>query len=129
MQDLQLRDHRGGRQGIVQKAAGDEAAVLDMDEPFVQGRTDRHGESAAHLAVEQGRVQNSPGVVQAHILVDENRAGITVDFDPAEIEDEAVDGGTVDLAGGIGRSEHRRGSRTQSRAMPVPANPRETNGR
>jgi hypothetical protein len=49
MQDLQLRDHRRGRQGIIQKAAGDEAAVLGIDEPFVQGGADRHGEAAAHF--------------------------------------------------------------------------------
>jgi hypothetical protein len=60
-----------------------------IDEPLVQGGADRHREPAAHLAVAQVRVQNSPGVVQAHILVDANRAGITVDLDPAEIEDEA----------------------------------------
>ena len=103
MQDLQLRDHLGCRQGIVQKPAGYEAAVLGTDEPFVQGRTDCHGESAAHLAVEQGWVQNSPSVVQAHILFDANRAGVTVDFDPPELEDEAADSGAVDLVGSVRR--------------------------
>ena len=46
--------------------------------------------------------------MQAHILVDANRAGVAVDFNTAEIEDEAVHGRAVDLVGGIGRSEHRR---------------------
>src|SRR5215470_5437736 len=49
MQDLQLRDHQGCRQGIVQKTAGEKAAVLGIDEPFVQGGTDRHSESTADL--------------------------------------------------------------------------------
>jgi hypothetical protein len=46
--------------------------------------------------------------VHAHILVNANRAGVTVDFDPAEIEDEAVDGGAVDLVDGVRRFQHRR---------------------
>src|ERR1700719_3016938 len=37
-----------------------------------------------------------------------NRAGVTVDFDSAEIEDEAVDSRTVDLVGGVRRLQHRR---------------------
>ena len=40
----------------------------------VEGGSGRHRESAARLAVEQGRVQNSTGVVQGHILIGPNRA-------------------------------------------------------
>ena len=77
--------------------------VLGVGELFVQGGADRHREAAAHLAVEQGRVQNLPGVVRGHILVDATRAGVAVDFDPAEIKDEAV-GSQLQRAvkGGIG---------------------------
>ena len=94
---------RGGRQGIVQEAAGDATAVLVINEPFVEGGSDRHREPAVHLAVEQGRVQNLPGAVHGHTLVGPNRAGVAVDFDPAEIKDEAV-GSQLQRAvkGGIG---------------------------
>jgi hypothetical protein len=51
-----LADRIRGREGIVKKAAGNEAAVLGIDEPFVQGGANRHRESAAHLAVKQGWV-------------------------------------------------------------------------
>jgi hypothetical protein len=69
----------------------------------VEGGSGRHRESAARLAVEQGRVQNSTGVVQGHILIGPNRASVAVDFDPAEIKDEAV-GSQLQRAvkGGIG---------------------------
>jgi len=69
----------------------------------VEGGSGRHRESAARLAVEQGRVQNSTGVVQGYILIGPNRASVAVDFDPAEIKDEAV-GSQLQRAvkGGIG---------------------------
>src|SRR5438270_6095370 len=35
MQDLQFRDHRGSRHGIIGEAAGQETAVLGIDEPLV----------------------------------------------------------------------------------------------
>jgi len=35
MQDLEFRDHRGSRHGIIGEAAGQETAVLGIDEPLV----------------------------------------------------------------------------------------------
>jgi hypothetical protein len=47
-------------------------------------------EAAGDLAGDHGRVQDTAAVVRGDVLVDAQRAGGGINFDTAEVEDEAV---------------------------------------
>jgi hypothetical protein len=105
VQDHRRRNIGGGRHGIISKAAGEEIAVVAIDEALEQGRTDGHRKSAAHLPVEQGGVQDAAGIVERHVFVDPHLSGAAVDFDTAKIEDKALSRRAVDLVHLIGRCQ------------------------
>ena len=88
----QRRDVGGGGAQVVHERAGEQVAVLVVDDPLEKRRADAVREPAAYLALDDQRVQHPAGVVDAHVVEDAHGAGLALDLDDGDVDQEAVRG-------------------------------------
>ena len=90
MQDQRGRDLGRGRHQVIGERAGQERTVRRIGVFLVERGTDRMRQAAGDLARHHAGMQHAPAIVHAHVFVDTHRAGVAIDFDATEVEDEAV---------------------------------------
>ena len=100
----------GGRSGrrraeVVHEGAGEQVAVLVVDDALEEGRPGPVREPAAHLALGEERVEQPAGVVDGRVVEDGDGAGLAVDLDDRDVGDEAVRGGRGDAVLVVGRRQ------------------------
>ena len=116
---LERRDLGRGGQRVVDERAGDQLAVLVVDDLLVQRLADAVGHAAVHLAVDQHRVDGRAAVVDRHPALDLDLAGLHVHVDHARVRAErehevlrVVERGLLEARLDVGRQLVRRDVRS-----------------
>ena len=89
MPDLERRNLDGGRAEIVGECAGEKIAALVIGELLEQRRAEPVYKSAADLTFHDPGIELGPDIVNGGIFFDAERAGLGIDLDRCQINDEA----------------------------------------
>ena len=81
MVDLDARDLGRGGQQVVHERAGEELRLVVVRRPLEQHRADALGDAAAHLALDDGGVDQRAAVLDDDVALDRHLTGLDVDLD------------------------------------------------
>ena len=109
VQDTKVRYLGRSREQIVGQGAGQEGAVLAINEFLVHGGAESLGEAAAHLAFDHPVMQHDAAIMHGDVAIDVELARCPIDLDAAKIEDEPMTQRRGDMVGLVGRGEFGRG--------------------
>ena len=108
MEDKRCRHLHHGRDQVIGERAGEEAAVRPVGLLLQEGGSQGLGEAARDLPRDHARMEDAAAVVHADVTLDPDLGAHAIDLERADIEDEAVTEGAIDLVGLVGCSEPGR---------------------
>src|SRR2546430_1898625 len=82
----------GGGEEVGRQVAGQQLAVLVVDDAFIERLGKPLGDGAVELTVHNHRVDHRPAVVDGNVTEDLHRAGFRVHLDVGEVSAERKDG-------------------------------------
>src|SRR5207248_9420750 len=83
---LEVGQDVGGRHGVVAEGAGDELALVVVDDLFAEGLGGALGDAAVALAVEQHRVDDGAAVVDGDEAPQGGPTGVRIDVDDGDVD-------------------------------------------